>query len=67
MLPQVRIVPRRLCSRSAALAKKAPRVTSEAETVSERVGFSPLTRYRTLMVARMALRRKAKNLNRKSL
>ena len=55
-------MPTRLCSRSAALAKKAPSVTSEADTVSERVGRSPQNTYGTQMVARMALLRKARNL-----
>ena len=48
------------------LAIIAPIVTNPVEIVSERVGFSPLTRYSTVIVAKIALLLKAKNLHNKT-
>ena len=48
------------------LAITAPTVTNPVEIVSERVGFSPLTKYSTVIVAKIALLLKAKNLHNKT-
>lgn len=44
------------------LAIIAPAVTNPVEIVSERVGLSPLNRYSTVKVAKIALLLKARNL-----